>query len=560
LLPLSLLGLTAASRAEILYRLTPMPEAKRLRVEMTVPVVGQETVVQMPRWEPGWYMIRNYAENVRDIEARDRAGKVVGTVKVDDQTWRIPGGNGGTVLFSYTVPAEDDAGTWNVSGPSTYFYVAARKTEPCRLTLNLPAGWKNATGLNGDGPEYKAPDYDVLADNPLSLGTFHEVRYTVQGKPHLVVIGGRQRDAMDRARLVDWCRKVTEMESDFFGGLPYEKYVWHFRVGPGAGWAGGLEHLSSTQISLGQTLAPGSVSVLAHEFFHLWNVKRIRSKPLGPFDYTKLPRTGAFWWLEGVTDYYAWSLLRRYGHHDDEVFYAGVVDTLRGQRRNPARLEVSPYDSSFRVADANNGRGSASGYRVSYYDTGYLVGLCLDLELLHRTQGRHSLDDVTHALWQQTRGGKPGFEEGDIRRHLVAVGGPEMGTYYDEVVMKPGELPLEKAFAHVGLTLTGGDGQRPTLGFSAREEGGRIRVTAVTDRRSPLRVGDELIASSEDLAKIRRDLAVGQVLDLKVLREGKEVEIKHQVRTNPAGWTLEPAPDATPEQIRLREKWLSRKR
>lgn len=554
LFPLSL-ALASAAQAEIQYRLTPLPEAKRIRVEMTIPVVGRETTIQMPRWHPGWYSLQNQTKDLKDLVARDAAGQDVGAISVDDHTWRIPGGNAGSIKVSYTLPTEG-GDSFDLSGPAIYMYVVGRKEEPCRLNLNLPAGWQVAVGLTGEGTEYRASDYDVLADNPLTLGKFRTVTYYVQGKPHLLAFSGPKAEAVDGRAVAAECRKITEMQSFFFGGLPYDKYVWHFNVSEGENWAGGLEHLSSTQIGFGEKVGWRTKSVFSHEFFHLWNVKRIRSKPLGPFDYQKLPRTGALWWLEGVTDYYAGLMLRRAGIYDDAQYLNHIVDSVRTQRANPARFEVSPYQASESVADANDGKGNSTGFKISYYDTGYLVGLCLDLELRNQTGGKRNLDDVTRNLYRLCKG-KPGFEEGEIRRQLVLEGGEAMGTLYDRIVLKAGELPLEKSLGYAGLKLSQAKREVAALGFETNEVDGHPVVSKIEG--SELKSGDVIQLSPRQLTRLARNGTPGTVVEIRVQRDGKEIVVNHTLKSETElTWMLEAAPNATPEQLRLRRQWLSK--
>lgn len=550
LIPLTL-SLAALGSAEIRYRLTPLPEAKRIRVEMTVPVQGRETVVQMPRWQPGWYSIQNQTKDLKDLIARDAAGQDVGAISVDDHTWRVPGGNGGTVKVSYTLPLESEGTAYGFSGPATYMYVVGRKEEACRVSFDLPSGWQVAVGLTGEGSEYQATDYDVLADNPVTLGKFRQVRYYLQGKPHILAFSGAKADAVDGRAIADACRKITETESAFFGGMPYDKYVWHFNVGEGENWAGGLEHLSSTQIGFGEKPGWRTYSVFAHEFFHLWNVKRIRSKPLGPFDYQKLPRTGALWWLEGVTDYYSGLLLRRNGMYDDPAYFVHILDSIRSQRANPARFEVSAYQASESVAEVNN----STGYKISYYDTGYLIGLCLDLELRKQTGNRRNLDDVTRNLFRLCKG-KPGFEEGEIRRQLVLEGGESMGVLYDQIVMKPGELPLEKALGYAGLKLDKETKPVAALGFETKEENNQP-VAAKIEGTTEVKEGDVILMTQRELNRLVRTSAIGAVVDLKVRRGGSEMTVKHTIGSKPeVVWNLTSMPNATPEQMALRHHWL----
>ncbi len=450
--------LAGTAFATIDYRVTLVgadAPAQSLKVQMTFDAKGR-TVVKMPKWAPGAYVYSNPARSVSDVSASSlgTAGRRLTVERVGENGWAIDAR--GPVVLTYSVPTAVSDGSVHYSGPATYLYVDGRKEERTRLTLDVPKAYDVAVGLvpRRDDRHYEAPDYDTLADNPVTMGAFLKDAYMVRGKLHIVAMRGKAKSDVDRARLVKACRFVTETEGDLFGGLPYDRYVWHFNVNDRPDGAGGLEHLSSTEISLASGVGPRAVSVLAHEFFHLWNVKRIRSAPLGPFDYDTLPQTGALWWLEGVTDYYAHTLLPRYGWWTKEDLYRDVAGNLRSVRARPERLKVSPYDASFRVRDAANGRGNSNGFGVSYYDTGWLVGMILDLAIIDGSNGRESLDSVEKTLWSDyRRNPKRGFAEGRIGELVARYGGREAGALYDSVVNRPGELPVEAALARAGLGL-----------------------------------------------------------------------------------------------------------
>ncbi|MCH8978030.1 MAG: M61 family metallopeptidase, partial [Armatimonadetes bacterium] len=382
------------SSAEIRYAVTPMPDEGRLQVEMSFDASAGPFEVQMPNWSPGAYMLREMGRNVSELTATDGAGNPLTVVHPADNSWKASLSTAGRVTITYSVRGQMSEGAMHYSGPPTYLYVVGRKEEACRLKLKTPRGWKIAIGLDAIGDsyfDYTAPDYDVLADNPVTMGDFVELRYTSHGKPITIAMRGAPRNEVDRDRIIQVCKDITDGQGDFFGGLPFNKYIWHFSINPGQDRAGGLEHLSSTQIGLAQGIGPRSIRVLAHEFFHLWNVKRIRSRVLGPFDYTELPETGALYWLEGVTDYYASLLTFRDGVLGESAFLGDLVSNTTAVRNNEARLEVSPYESSMRVAETNDGRGNSNGYQISYYSYGWVTGLCLDLELRDRTDDDNEL-------------------------------------------------------------------------------------------------------------------------------------------------------------------------
>ena len=442
------------AQAEIRYRVQPQPEAKQLAIMVTIPTNTPETLVQAPRWMPGFYMLQNYGARLKDFSASGTGDSAIEVSAVDDHTWKINSAGARQVTLRYSAPLEFQDGIGHYSGIAAYVYVVGRTQERCKLTLETPKDMKVAVGLEGSGPEYSADSYDTLADNPVTLGSYYEETYQTAGKQHIIALRGTGAAQIDKKLLREACETISKIETAFMGGAPYSKYVWHFSVRAGGAGGSGLEHLSSTEIGLGSGFNRHTANLLAHEFFHLWNVKRIRSQVLGPFDYTQLPKTGALWWLEGTTDYFSTLLLGRFGWTSEPDLYRDIAGNVRNQRRSEARLTVSPYDSSYRVGEANNGRGNSNGFGLSYYDDGFVVGLCLDLELLAQTDGKRSLDDVELALWKKCRNNQPGFAEDEIRKQLILAGGESFGPLYDKLVLAPGELPVEQALAHVGLELT----------------------------------------------------------------------------------------------------------
>jgi predicted metalloprotease with PDZ domain len=577
----------ASAHAEIDYHLSVLPADSKLAVEITVPAQAGPLSFQMPSWMPGSYVYGDFFNSVHDVAAVDGQGKTLDVTHPDKNTWTVNAPGNGPVKFTYWVPSggprrftqSRDTSYIQVSGAATYMYVVGRKLENCGLTVDVPAGWPIMVGLDADGGsanKFVAPFYDVLADNPISTGDLIVEHYTLRGRDHAIVLEGSAKSKVDKERLLKDCRFVSAAETDFFGGAPYHKYVWHFVVFDAPDGAGGLEHLSSTQITLAAGEGPRAQSVLAHEYFHLWNVKRIRAKVLGPFDYLVLPKTGNIWWLEGVTDYYATLLPYRYGEWDRKGFFDGLIRNLNLVRSNPARLEISPYQSSYRVAEANDGRGNSNGYKISYYNLGWLCGLCLDTEIRARTNNRHSLDDVARALYQLCKDNKPGFEEDEIRKQCIRFGGPEMGAFYDQVVMSPGELPVEAQLAKMGLKIVEQDQTFADGGFNAtalREgHGARVEmIHGVADGK--LMTGDVLLSinghsldseSGMDIARTLRaqmdGIAVGTPLALTVKRADQTVS----VTIDPASATrkvrsVEEDPAANASAIALREGWLQTK-
>ena len=534
--------------------------------------------MQMPRWAPGSYDYGDYGKRVNDLVAKDEKGNALKVDHPDFSTWTIANPPSGTVTFTYDVDADYSNGVMQVSGPETYLYEVGHTQDPCTLEINTPADWPVVIGLNnapGKKNVFVAPTYDVLADNPISAGSFYADTYAVNGKQHFIALRGAPDDtaAIDKAKLHRTTQFISSMESNFWGGEPYDHYVWHFIAFKRADGGWGLEHLASTQIGLATGFGKNTDSVMAHELFHAWNVKRIRSKPLGPFDYQNVPRTGALWWLEGTTDYYADTLLRRYGWTDDPRYYFVIARNVNAERSNDQRFQVSAYDASYKVSDANGGRGNSNGFGVSYYNTGWLISLCLDMAIREKTDGRRSLDDVAHNLFKKYGHGQPGFPEDGIRTELIAVGGRSMGDMYDQIVMKPGELPVEDALAKVGLRLYQKDEQYASLGFKTtfNREAGGLNVTS-PDPSTNLKEGDLIVGVNGQMFKdLKREQVLGAmgpinnpvagtVIHLVVQRAG--VADPMQIDVTPASatrktWTVDENANATPQQIALRKAWLT---
>jgi predicted metalloprotease with PDZ domain len=456
--------LPALAGAQVLYRITPAEDSERLAVEMEFDVSAPTVELRMPSWLPGMYVLQNAWMTLQNVSAVDEMHVPMSVTHPQGDTWIVATGGHKRIRVHYERPvakarfdsdqAASDADAVHYGSPPVYLYVVGRKEEPCTLELVVPPSWKIAVGLPSVGeidghPAYKASNYDMLLDNPVTAGKFLEVRYTVLRKEHIVALRGPGKNWVDPQKTSEMARFVSQIETDFFHGVPYPLYVWHFWVYEGSSLAGGTEHSSSAEMHLSTELGSPVLQGMAHEFFHLWNGKRIRSKVLGPFDYTRLPQTGALWWLEGVTDYYSMLLPFRYGAERRDAFLEVALEQIHAVRDNAARFEVSPYDASYRIPDADG----KSFYKVNYYPTGWVLGMLFDIELRVRSKGQHSLDDVELALWDLCKDNRPGFDEGEIRRQLIRFGGADMGALYDQWVLKPGELPVEQELGTIGLEM-----------------------------------------------------------------------------------------------------------
>ncbi len=568
---LGLIG-AAACWASVDYSVTVDVPNSELDIKVSVDSNLSNLKFQIPNWAPGSYVLANMRAGILNVVAKNEKGDDIGVQKVDDNTWAVSNRDAKQVNFSYSVKTQIQDEILHYSGPSCYVYVVGRKNERCDLSINAPKDWKIAIGLNGKGNRFDATDYDVLTDNPATIGKYREDKFSAAGKPIFVAYRGAARNDVDIIKVRKLLKNIHETQGKFFGGLPYDKYVWHFSVTDRVDGGGGLEHLSSTQITLASGFGEGVQTVCSHEHFHAWNVKRIRSRVLGPFDYLNLPKTGALWWLEGVTDYYADLLLLRGGLFDRNFFYRSTVNNWNTTRSNPGRLQISPYMSSFRVGEANNGRGNSNGLLVSYYNTGWVLGLCLDIELRYRTNGKYSLDDVTKALYEICKNNKPGFEEEEIRYQLIRFGGAEMGSIYDQWVMQPGDLPVDAQLAKMGLEFKDVDEKFADIGISMRgvRPDGGARVTRVSNSISNIKMGDLIVGADGVLLPLTNnrelELAINKLISsakvgvpikfkIKKGEETVETEILPVAGTRTVRRIVEMA-GANQAQKDLRNQWL----
>lgn len=542
-----------------------------LHVQMIIPSGTGREVLKSPVWQPGAYAEYDFGKAVENFQVKNGDGTDANFQHPDFSTW-VTEGNRGNLVIRYDVPIGIADNTVHFGGEATYLYVDGRKTEKCSLTIEAPAGWKIANGLDpvSSRPnEFQAPTYDVMADTPTTIGNFLSDTYTSHGKPHEIVLYGGGARFVDHKALIKACKFVSDAEGNFFGETPYKRYVWHFSVYQGSGGGGGLEHLNGTEITLPSTLTGGTEGLLMHEFFHLWNVKRIRAKVLGPFDYTQLPRTGALWWLEGVTDYYAYTLETRYGWTTPAHLYETVAQNISRTNANADRMNISPYDSSFRVRDADNGHGNSNGYLVSYYNTGWVLGMMLDTDIRLYSHGKYSLDSVEMALWQLCKNNQPGFQEDEIRNLCKTFGGDQTATDFDNWVMKPGDLPVDIALKRLGLIGKSVTVEKPWLPFETAQKvvDGQMQFFVSDPGSTSLQIGDRLTTVNgveasqfmrQNLRTLLRDGKIGAQLSVVVDRDGNSQTIStalvaHEVPT----YVVSEDPNATAAQKQMRKAWLS---
>ena len=499
------------SSPQLLYSVTVPDDRSAYLVEVQIDRPPNPSRLVIPNWAPGAYRLMDAWENIRGLDAVTAAGDPLPVRRDSPNSWLIDTHGSARITVRYTAGLADSvawrrpnnrwflrASSGVVDGPRTFMYLDGWKLAPARLTFELPRGWRIATGLapaNKDSTIFAAPNYDVLIDSPVLLGTFLTYSFTAGATPHRAVVdlgGGR---AYAPTTFVDMLRRISATAIGIFGSAPYHDYTFIFVGGRG----GGLEHLNSTTIGVTtETLARNpraARSVSAHEFFHAWNVKRIRPVELGPFDYEHEVRTVNLWWSEGVTDYYADVILARSGLEGPAEFAQGLATSIGNHHGNPARLLVSPERSSWTAWDSP---AVNKGDVISYYLQGEVLGFLLDLAIRDSTNDTKSLDDVMRYLLAHYAGER-GFTRDELVAAVREATGHDFEGFWRLYVTGSAEIPWNDYVRAAGWqvsfsTAPAVDARIGSIPPAA--QGGRWRAVAEPGSAAAaagLQTGDELV-------------------------------------------------------------------
>jgi predicted metalloprotease with PDZ domain len=452
------------------------PKTHRIGVEMAVSGLTEPVLrVAMPAWVPGHYAIMDNARLVHGVEAR-AGGRRLAVAKTDKQTWEVATGGAKDVVVSYDVFGRtlSSSATWfaedqcQIHGGTVFLYVVGGQSAPCELRIvDRPRAWKVATGLPRTGPDrYRATDYDVLVDSPVKIGVFRDETFRVDGKTHHVVVTDFGHDMAWLPEMVRRHRLFVEWFAKMFRRLPYDDYWFLYDLHDTRCTGGALEHANSTHLTLPMRIDTDDavdreriVVVGAHEYFHLWNVKRMRPKPLGPFDYTKEQHTTDLWVAEGLTDYYCYYGLLRAGVFTPPQYFRWVGHYVDRLNDMPGRRTMSIRESSFETwtgsfwrARSYSEDADALNAFVDYYTKGSLVGAVLDVSIRAATRGRKGLDEVFRRMMR--RAGRPeGFAQGEFEDEVERVAGRRVRTRLERWVGTPEPVDFRREFRKAGLDL-----------------------------------------------------------------------------------------------------------
>ncbi|MBG8553495.1 M61 family metallopeptidase [Hymenobacter sp. BT594] len=541
------------------------------------------TDVKLPVWAPGSYLVREFAKNVEGFEARAGAAKLT-VEKINKNTWRVfhPKAKDFTVhyrVYAYELSVRTsflDASHGYVNGSSVFMYPAENKDLASTLTVQPAPGWTQvSTSLlpaGGGAPfTFRSSSYDELADSPIEIGTHRVLQFEANGTPHTVAMYGQTQ--YDEGRLLTDMKRVCEEAHRVVGQNPLDRYV--FIVHNIERGTGGLEHLYSTTLSVSRNAYAteagykGFLGLLAHEYFHLWNVKRIRPVALGPFDYDRENYTHMLWVSEGFTEYFSNLIVQRAGYATPQVYLGDLSNSITRVENTPGNKVQPVSESSFdawikyyrRSENSNNSE-------ISYYDKGELVGAMLDLMIIQETKAQKSLDDVMRYLYaryyQQL---KRGFTDAEFQDAVAKVAGRRFDEFFRTRVYDVQTLDYQTALGYAGLKLvTTPVSQDAALGADFSTTGGKVTVRGVQRDGSAwqggLNVNDEVLALdggriSEDPNKLLAGRAPGTPVKLLVVREGRVQEVTFPLLPSAAQrYRIEQAANPTPEQQVVLAKWL----
>lgn len=489
-LAVCLLGarLDAQQPLGISYRFAaPDPATHLANVSLRVTgELGDSTLIQLPAWYPGRYAIYNFAANAQEVRATC-AGSPAAAPKVDKQTWavRCPGG---PIEFTMRVWWDDLSGSHSqidsfhvdLNPGNVFPYVVGHKQDPVTVTYSGPATWIVVNGaVVNPAPgaiTQSFPNYDVFIDHPTEISARSTLdTFTVGRVLYRVMIhaeGSDARAAVARRWLVQAIHRIVQAEVALWGDPPIERYTFLMHFIPGNKLGGdGMEHLTSTQIirpfALTDTARlPTVVTTVAHEFFHTWNMKRLRAQELGPWDYTRENHTTTLWFGEGFTNYYGFRMVYRAGLWDRDRYLARVADAVGTLQGKPGRLLMSAEQSSFNAWFFDNApmwqQTNLPNTAISYYTKGELLALLLDLEVRAYTGGAKTLDDVMRLMWTRFWNGATtsyylqghGYADADVLQALNDVAATDFADFFRRYVSGVEELPYAATLARAGLTLT----------------------------------------------------------------------------------------------------------
>ena len=575
---------TQTAAPEIAYTVSmTKPWTHLLEVEMRLrwPAAQQSVEVKMPVWTPGSYLVREYARHVQDFSAKGGA-RTLAWRKLNKNTWQVDAGGAREVTISYRVYSNeltvrtnelnDEHAFWN--NAALLMFPAGRLNAPSTVTVRPFGNWKIATGLPkvaGQANTFRAQNFDVLYDSPFEVSDFNEITFSVRGKPHRIVVTGEGN--YDLKQMSQDVTKIAEEGYKIFGEFPFDDYTFIVNLRGG----GGLEHLNSTALQWNrfgfkpQGRYNGFLNLVAHEYFHLWNVKRIRPDALGPFDYENENYTKLLWVAEGMTSYYEGLLLRRAGIISEREFLEGKASMIEQLQARPGRFETSLEEASMDAwikyyrQDEN-----AVNNQISYYDKGDIVSMMLDVTIRTASNGAKSMDDVLRHLYDEFYKKGRNYTPEDFQKVSEMMAGRSLNDFFNKYVRGEAEIDYDGIVRGIGLKMNTSEPNRSRayIGADLAEEGGRLTIRSIPADtpayEQGLNTGDQIVAidgyraSQSFLQTYLSEKKPSDKVRLTIFRFDKLRDMTFTLGSNlRKDYSFSPVDNPTAEQRRLYQSYLN---
>jgi len=557
------MSMTSKSQVKIGFEVSfTEPQAHYAEVEMNISGIEKEYVdLKMPVWTPGSYLVREFARNVESFSA-STGGKALRFEKVRKNTWRIYPAKAKNIKINYRVYAFDvSVRTSFIDDTHAFLSSSGIFMHPDGM-LNLPStvqikpfkGWeKVSTGLepvSGKPFTYAASNFDILYDSPIEVGNQDIFEFSASGVKHEVAMFGGGN--YDKERLKTDMAKIVEQATAIYGENPNKHYtfiVHNFSTG-----GGGLEHLNSTV--LGATRSgytdekkyKGFLALVAHEYYHLWNVKRLRPVALGPFDYDNENYTTNLWMAEGFTSYYENKLMLRAGFYNEQETVQTLADAIsvvmNTQGSKVQSAAEASYDAWIKAYRPNENSSNSS---ISYYNKGEIIGFLMDLEIAHATKGRKNLDDVMHAMYAEYYKKKGrGYTDAEFKAMVEKISGISFSDFWSKYVNGTIPVEYEKYFGYAGIAVKDlfKDNSTPYLGAASKKTEGTVIISIVVRSSAAwtggLNVNDEVISidgvpveAAIDKMPVITTKKVGDEVTFLIRRDGLSKSILLKLKANP---------------------------
>lgn len=464
---------TAQQLAPIQYTVSiPAPETHLAHVKARIPTGGKPYIdLMMAVWSPGYYVQENYATHVQEIAAAGVDGRALTIEQPQPNRWRVTTAGDSSIVLSYTLVCDHHSVTGNsvdttmaiLNGPATYITLAEHLKRRHEVALELPARWKQSATSLAAAPDsllnhYEASSYDELADSPIIAGniSFHD--FAVADAHYYLADIGEVPPQWDGALAAQNLKKIVTADYRFWGFIPFRKYVFLnvFRRG-----AGGLEHLNSTLLTSSPKSTGGGdirwLQYVSHEYFHAFNVKRLRPVQLGPFDYEHPPTTPSLWISEGLTTYYGNLMVARGGIGTQQDVLNSLSRAITAVQTSPGRHVQTLEQASLDIfSTGGSGEGGDRNTTVSYYDKGLIAGLMLDARIQHATNGKKTLDDMMRLAYKRY-GGAHGFTPEQWVATASDVAGTDLTGFFHKLVQTTDEIDYSEALDWFGLRFAPSD-------------------------------------------------------------------------------------------------------